>query len=51
MMAAGIASLVTGLMSLIKFKDRSVVVILAVIVGLLAVLIIAMELLEGMMVS
>lgn len=48
MLATGLASFVAGLVSLIKLKDRSIVVILAVIVGLLAVLILVMELLEGM---
>ncbi len=46
-MIAGIATFVTGVVSLTKFKDRSFVVILAVIFGSLAILIIIMEAAEG----
>jgi hypothetical protein len=46
-MIAGIAAFVTGLVSLVKFKDRSFVVLLAVIIGAIAVLIIIMEVVEG----
>lgn len=49
MMIAGIATFVTGTVSLIKFKDRSFVVILAVIFGFLAILIFIMEVVEGIM--
>jgi len=44
---AGIAAFVTGLVSLIKFKDRSFAVILAVVIGSLALLIGIMEVVEG----
>ncbi len=47
MAIAGIAAFVTGVISLIKFKDRSFVVLLAVIIGLIAVLIVIMEVAEG----
>jgi F0F1-type ATP synthase membrane subunit a len=43
---AGISAFVTGLISLLKFKDRSVVVILAIIFGFFATLICAMEMVE-----
>jgi hypothetical protein len=43
---AGLATFATGLVSLIKFKDRSFVVILAVFFGAIAVLLITMETLE-----
>jgi len=43
MMIAGIATFVTGIMSLFKLKDRSFVVILAIIFGSLAMLIIVIE--------
>ncbi len=46
-MIAGLATFVTGLVSLIKFKDRSSVVILAVFFGAIAVLLITMETLEA----
>jgi len=41
---AGIATFVTGTVSLFKFKDRSLLVILATIIGLLTFLVILMEL-------
>jgi hypothetical protein len=47
MMISGIAAFVTGTVSLIKFKDRSPVVILAVVFGFIAVLIIIMEVVEA----
>ena len=47
MMASGITAFITGLISLLKFKDRSLVVILAVVFGLLAVLMVIMEVAEG----
>ena len=47
MMISGIAAFVTGTVSLIKFKDRSPVVILAVVFGFVAVLIIIMEVVEA----
>ena len=43
---AGIAAFVTGTVSLFKFKDRSLLVILATIIGLLAFIVILMELSE-----
>lgn len=43
---AGIGAFVTGLISLLKFKDRSVIVILATIFGFFATLICAMEMVE-----
>jgi hypothetical protein len=46
-MVAGIAAFVAGTVSLIKFKDRSFVVILATIFGSLAILIFIMEVVEG----
>jgi fluoride ion exporter CrcB/FEX len=46
-MVTGIAAFVTGAVSLFKFKDRSSVVILAVVFGSLAILIIIMEVVEG----
>jgi hypothetical protein len=46
-MMAGIAAFVTGVVSFFKFKDRSFVVILAVVFGLLAIFIIFMEVVEG----
>ena len=47
MAIAGVATFVTAVISLVKFKDRSFVVILAVIIGLIAVLIVIMEVAEG----
>ena len=47
MMIAGIATFVTGIMSLFKLKDRSFVVILAIIFGFAAMLIIVMEVVES----
>jgi uncharacterized membrane protein len=47
MMISGIAAFVTGTVSLIKFKDRSPVVILAVVFGFIAVLITIMEVVEA----
>jgi hypothetical protein len=49
MMIAGVATFVTGVVSLIKFKDRSFVVILATIFGSIAILILIMEVVEGIM--
>ena len=46
-LVSGIAAFITGMVSLIKFKDRSFVVILATIIGSLAALIFVGELLEG----
>jgi hypothetical protein len=46
-LVSGIAAFITGMVSLIKFKDRSFVVILAIIIGSLAALIFVGELLEG----
>ncbi len=47
MMISGIAAFVTGIVSLIKFKDRSPVVILAVVFGFIAVLLVIMEVVEA----
>lgn len=47
MMISGIAAFVTGTVSLIKFKDRSPVVIAAVIFGFVAVLITITEVVEA----
>lgn len=41
-MIAGIAAFVTGIVSLKKFKDRSIIVHLAVIIGSIAILMIIM---------
>ncbi len=46
MMIAGVAAFIAALVSLIKFKDRSIVVILATIIGLAATLVAVIELLE-----
>ena len=43
---AGIAAFFTGIVSLIKFKDRSFVVVLATIIGALAILMTIMETVE-----
>ena len=43
MLIAGLASFVTGLVSVVKFRDRSPAVILTVVVGAFAVLITVME--------
>jgi len=47
MMISGIASFVTGVVALIKFKDRSFVVILAVVLGFFTSLISILEVVEG----
>ena len=46
-MFAGISAFVTATVSLMKLKDRSLVVILAAIIGFLAFLILIGELVEG----
>jgi hypothetical protein len=46
-MVAGIATFVTAVVSLIKLKDRSFVVVLATIFGSVAILIFIMEVVEG----
>jgi hypothetical protein len=46
-LVSGIAAFITGIISLIKFKDRSFVVILATVIGSLATLIFVGELAEG----
>lgn len=48
-MIAGVATFVTGVVSLIKFKDRSFVVIFATIFGSIAILILIMEVVEAIM--
>jgi hypothetical protein len=45
-MAAGIAAFVTGIVSLTKLRDRSLVVILAVVLGSFAILVSVMEAVE-----
>ncbi len=47
MMITGLAAFVTGVLSFFRFKDRSFVVILAVFFGFIAILIVIMELVEG----
>jgi hypothetical protein len=47
MTISGIAAFVTGVVALIRFKDRSFVVILAVVLGFFASLISIMEVVEG----
>jgi hypothetical protein len=46
MMLSGIAAFVTGVVALIRFKDRSFAVILAVVLGFIASLISIMEVVE-----
>lgn len=46
MMIAGIATFVTGVVSLIKFKDRSFFVLLALVIGSIAILIVIVEVVE-----
>jgi hypothetical protein len=46
-MISGIAAFVTGVVDLIRFKDRSLVVILAVVFGFFASLLMIMEVVEG----
>jgi hypothetical protein len=46
MTLSGIAAFVTGAISLLKFKDRSAVVILAVVLGFITTLISAIEIAE-----
>jgi len=46
-MIAGVAAFITGAVSLMKFKDRSLVVMLATILGFIAVVIVIMEVIEG----
>jgi hypothetical protein len=48
MMIAGIATFVTAVVSLVKFKDRSFVVILATIIGIIAMLSVVIEVVEGL---
>ncbi len=47
MMVSGMAAFVTGIISIFKLKDRSLIVLLAVIFGFIAVLMVIMEVLEG----
>jgi hypothetical protein len=47
MTISGIAAFVTGVVALIRFKDRSFVVILAVVLGFFASLLSIMEAVEG----
>lgn len=49
MLLVGVAALVTGLVSRIRYKDRSIVVILAIVVGCIAVLAVVMELAEALL--
>ncbi|MEN6310793.1 MAG: hypothetical protein ABFD80_04565 [Acidobacteriota bacterium] len=48
MMISGIAAFATGIVSLIKFKERSPVVILAVVFGFIAVFLVIMEVAEAL---
>ncbi len=48
MTLSGIAAFVAGLVALIRFKDRTFVVFLAVVLGFLASLISIMEMVEGL---
>lgn len=47
MMISGIAAFVTGIISLIKLKERSPIVISAVVFGFIAVLMVIMEVVEA----
>jgi len=47
MMISGIASFVTGAVAVMRFKDRSFVVMLAVVLGFFASLLSIMEVVEG----
>lgn len=49
MLAAGLGALVAGLVSVAKFKDRSLTVMAATMVGLFAVLILVLALVEGLL--
>ena len=46
MLITGLATFITGIISLIKYKDRSPVVILTIIFGIIALLITIMEISE-----
>lgn len=46
-MISGIAAFVIGAVSQVKFKDHSIVVIAATVLGFFAILILIMEVLEG----
>ena len=46
MLITGLATFITGLISLIKYRDRSPAIILAIIFGIIAALIIVMEVSE-----
>jgi hypothetical protein len=48
MLIAGLAAFVTGLVSVVRFRDRSVAVVLTVVIGVVAVLIVAMEVGEAL---
>lgn len=48
MLITGLSTFITGLISLIKYRDRSILVLLTVIFGLIALLIIVMEVSEMM---
>ena len=48
MMISGIAAFVTGIISLIKLKERSPIVISAVVFGFIAVLLVIMEVAEAL---
>ena len=49
MVIAGMATFVTGAVSLFKFRDRSLLVIVATLFGFLAFLIVVMELVEAIL--
>ena len=46
MIITGLATFITGLISLIKYKDRSLAILLTVVFGIIAVLITVMEISE-----
>jgi len=45
---SGIAAFFTGAVSIIKFRERSILVILATIIGFIVTLIVVMEVVEGL---
>jgi hypothetical protein len=45
---SGIAAFFTGAVSIIKFRERSILVIVATIIGFIVTLIVVMEVVEGL---
>lgn len=45
---SGTAAFFTGVVSMIKFRERSILVILATIIGFIVMLIVVMEVVEGL---